>query len=1086
MAIRETIRIDVTHYRKDLRKVEDAAERTARGVEQSWDRSSREMRQDSRRTTSEMQGGFKKIGTAAKMWIATIATSAFYTLRKALIRSQEIEETASKFETVLGPSIGKANEFIKENARLMGLSRTEAQEMIATTTAIAQGMNFTGSEAADLGFDIVKLAGDLQSFNDVPIERTHNAITTALTGEREALKSLGIVIRETEVQERALANTGRDAADALTQQEKATATLELITQKAGVAVGDLERTATSSANRTRQSMANIQTLLDTLASKLNQSFGPQLITWLENALEIAEDLVSTIDRSMSSDMENLIRNLEAQGGSEELVARLKKQQAINEAIALKKELKQELGELEVAVGIDEKVMKDRINETMSALKGTLLASPLNDFFGEEGGIMDTFNELTKSFQDDFKTVNESFDPAKIDEYNARIEEMQEQLRTVSEQAIKAEEMGFDEEAESLAQMSNTLTDAITSMQLAIGKNQQLANVNKTLSELQNQSASAMSNQNEEAEEQTRQFGAVAAGFQNIKVAWNELGSSMATGPGSIMKTHFQQLIEDAGSYENTIRRLKNELELEEISREKYNEESEKATAKYLKQLQDTYSMFKDQLGPEQQKMFEALIANLKKTTKEAGKTDASLSDITETVNNILTLADAFWDVDENLRNVLRGSVDLIRNMKTLQEIGEKLGGTGFLNLGGLNTKDIGAAGLIPAIGVASGVVSIVSGLMSALSSSSGQSNEEIYQQMQEMRDLRLSLVDLQRAVKENTKAYLGEPVVGGNIPTGDLDRAKSLFEGLFTGSRDRGGDPFGYADEETFLANLSELSSLFPQVFGEFQDMYQNLRDQGLSHTAAVSRLMREGLGEAFRVIEDSFQEYGASIEGSIKRFNDAINYGALTTEEAFALFLEQLEKAGFDLEQMVGDKSLGDLLNELADPDLTEEQRTSIIDLLWDNRDSLLPDNVSFDSYTQFLDFLKGLEDSVSGQGEEGFSKSAQINRTITDIQANEVIVLLEWIGDAVWNLVDIARGDAIANGLAPILNLPDIMSESGTIENTLIQSMSSPSSKNFTTYVNLEAPKAIADLTSEDIDQLSRQFANQFKNEMRFRRGY
>ncbi|MBD3616658.1 MAG: hypothetical protein HUJ22_08795 [Gracilimonas sp.] len=1091
MAIREKITIDSREYRQDLHKVEDTAERTARNTEQAWGRSSREMRQDAKRTTNEMEGGFKRIGTAAKLWIASIATTAFYTLRKALIRSQEIEETASKFETVLGPSIGKANEFIKENARLMGLSRTEAQEMIATTTAIAQGMNFTGSEAADFGFDIVKLAGDLQSFNDVPIERTHNAITTALTGEREALKSLGIVIRETEVQERALANTGKDAADALTQQEKATATLELITKKAGVAVGDLERTATSSANRTRQSMANIQTLLDTLSSKLNQSFGPQLITWLENALGIAEDLVSTIDRSMSSGMENLIRNLEAQGGNQELVARLKKQQAINEAIELRKELKKELDELEIAVGIDEKGMSDRINDTMSALKGTMFANPLNDFFGEDGGFMDTFNKVTKSFQEDFKTVNESFDPAKIDEYNERISEMQEQLRAVSEQALKAEEMGFHEEAEALSNMSNTLADAITSMSMAVGKQEQLNNVNKSLVELQNQSTTAMQAQNEEAEEQARKFGEVAFGFNKIERAWKQLGQNLDIGAGSIMKTHFDALINGAENYEATLRRLDNELAMNQISQEKYNQEVEKATAKYLQQLQSTYEMFKSKLGPEQQKVFEALIKNLKKTEKEGDKAKASLGDIAESLNSVLSLADAFGDVDENLKNVLRGSIDLLRNLEAIN----KLDGSGFMGLGGT-----GLSGAIGAIGVAAGVVTMLSGFIGQNS----QDNEERLRQMEEMQDLRVSLNSLRRAVIKQTNAYLDQGVVGGDVTQEEIERGETLFEGFFTGDKDRGGEPFGYAGEETFLTNLAELAELFPEVFGQFEDMYQNYRDQGMSHSQAVAQLMQEGLGEAWSLIEDSFRQYGESIEGAQQVYEDAIKFGAKSTQEAFDLFIQQVEAAGLDLSQSVGGKTLAEWMQELNDPETTQAEREAIIQMIWENWEDLIPSGWSYDDFTSWLETISSHDPSTESGAEQGFSRSVQFNRTITDVQANEVIVLLEWIGEAVWRMVEMAGGDRMnlgsvgSNGIGGLnieLPLPvrvenwdEMMSlvypegsssGSGNVSITRLAGGDDRPHQSFNIGVQVESPGA--SVSDEAIDELTRRIGNELRRELR-----
>lgn len=206
--------------------------------------------------------------------------------KQAFQLATSVEETGSKYRTVLGPNVSEANEFLSKNARVMGLSITEGRELIATTTAIAQGFDFEGEAAAELGMEVVSLAGDLQSFNDVPIERTHNAITAALSGETEALKSLGIVIRQEMVVQKALEQTGKDTANALTQQERATATLALITEKAGVAVGDLERTQDSAANRTRQLQADLRTIAEIMSTNFMGS--------IEGVLGTVQPLVSSL------------------------------------------------------------------------------------------------------------------------------------------------------------------------------------------------------------------------------------------------------------------------------------------------------------------------------------------------------------------------------------------------------------------------------------------------------------------------------------------------------------------------------------------------------------------------------------------------------------------------------------------------------------------------------------------------------------------------------------------------------------------------------------------------------------------------
>ena len=55
-----------------------------------------------------------------------------------------------------------------------------------------------------LSLNLTRLAVDVASFNNVSDEQAVNAFTSALTGEREALKTLGIVINDTDVKNEAM------------------------------------------------------------------------------------------------------------------------------------------------------------------------------------------------------------------------------------------------------------------------------------------------------------------------------------------------------------------------------------------------------------------------------------------------------------------------------------------------------------------------------------------------------------------------------------------------------------------------------------------------------------------------------------------------------------------------------------------------------------------------------------------------------------------------------------------------------------------------------------------------------------------
>ena len=232
------------------------------------------------RKMSQAQGTMSKMANSAKnlgrVYQLAIAAGAVMATKATFQLASSVEETGSKFRTVFGDSADAVDEFIDSFGVLAGLSDTQARGIISTTGAIAQGMGFAQDASAKFSAEIVTLAGDMASFNNVPIEQTSRAITSALTGERESLKTLGIVINQAEVDARALAIAQANGAETATAQHKAMATLELVTQRAGSAVGDLERTQDSAANRARALTAEIQNMKEAMAQALLPIFAAVL------------------------------------------------------------------------------------------------------------------------------------------------------------------------------------------------------------------------------------------------------------------------------------------------------------------------------------------------------------------------------------------------------------------------------------------------------------------------------------------------------------------------------------------------------------------------------------------------------------------------------------------------------------------------------------------------------------------------------------------------------------------------------------------------------------------------------------------
>ncbi len=240
------------------------------------------------RVFSRLAGRLRSVGISAqglrRAFLTVIASAGglVFVFKKIFDAGAGVLETQSKFNTVFGESAERMEVFNKEFARTAGLTETTGQGLLATTASIIQGLGFSTEASADFSEAVLRLAGDLASFNNIPTAETARAIQAALTGEREMLKRLGIVLREVDVKQRALVLSGGDAARAADEQVRATASLQLISERAGKAVADLNRTQDSAENTAKRVKA-------AFGDQFNQ-LSTDLIPVLEQLLPLFEEL----------------------------------------------------------------------------------------------------------------------------------------------------------------------------------------------------------------------------------------------------------------------------------------------------------------------------------------------------------------------------------------------------------------------------------------------------------------------------------------------------------------------------------------------------------------------------------------------------------------------------------------------------------------------------------------------------------------------------------------------------------------------------------------------------------------------------
>ena len=124
------------------------------------------------------------------------------------------------------------------------------------------GFRITDKAALELALQVQELAVELASFSNIEggAERASQALTSALLGEREAIKSLGISILEEDVKKEVARQKTLGMTFATERQAKAQATLTLAIKQSGKAIGDYARTQDGVANLTRELLSDIKAL----------------------------------------------------------------------------------------------------------------------------------------------------------------------------------------------------------------------------------------------------------------------------------------------------------------------------------------------------------------------------------------------------------------------------------------------------------------------------------------------------------------------------------------------------------------------------------------------------------------------------------------------------------------------------------------------------------------------------------------------------------------------------------------------------------------------------------------------------------
>ena len=180
--------------------------------------------------------------------------------RGAIDLAGESAAAVKRTNIVFGQNSTAMQAWAANAARSFGLSSAAALSSAASFGDMFAQLGFAGDKAAGMSKQVVALAADLGAFKGLGTEDVLERIAAGFRGEYDSLQLLVPSISAAAIEQQAMADTGKKSAAALTQQEKAAATLAVVTKGAANAIGFYAKNVDDKAQAERTAAAAAQDL----------------------------------------------------------------------------------------------------------------------------------------------------------------------------------------------------------------------------------------------------------------------------------------------------------------------------------------------------------------------------------------------------------------------------------------------------------------------------------------------------------------------------------------------------------------------------------------------------------------------------------------------------------------------------------------------------------------------------------------------------------------------------------------------------------------------------------------------------------
>lgn len=252
---------DIAQYEKQFEKAHKTAAKFAKNL-------------------TTIGGDITNAGKTMSMAITAPVVAGF---GASILAASDMNETVSKSEVVFGAAAKAVKDFTATASTSLGVTQQQALASAANFGNLFVSMEMGQGEAARMSMDLVKLAADLASFNNLDPTEVMEKLQSGMVGQTEPLRSLGVNMSAATVEAKALEMGYKKVNGVLPESALLAARYAVIMQQTKTAQGDFARTSDGLAN----SMRIIKAQLGDIAVSIGNLLLPYVVQfagWMKDLI----------------------------------------------------------------------------------------------------------------------------------------------------------------------------------------------------------------------------------------------------------------------------------------------------------------------------------------------------------------------------------------------------------------------------------------------------------------------------------------------------------------------------------------------------------------------------------------------------------------------------------------------------------------------------------------------------------------------------------------------------------------------------------------------------------------------------------